>query len=281
MSDWLSVFAIVLLAFAVVGLGWWLLIESEGVYLGRRVVIWLYDVYAGRYDDIKHFRGDYDHQFLAQPMLELIAPHNSPLVLDVATGTARLPLALFKHARFQGKVIGVDLSRRMLSHAAPKFGNEPRITLIHAPAEALPFPNDCFDVVTCLEALEFMTSPEAALTELVRVLRPGGLMLITNRIHTRWMPGKLRTAEGIEQILNRLGIEDVLVDEWQVEYDRVWGRKEGDSLPTGALSTAEVLLCPVCHEELLEQTEQGWMCPRGHFTAPVGMDGVIELMREG
>ncbi len=34
---------------------WWLLITTEGVYLGRRVVIWLYDVYARRYDRIKQY----------------------------------------------------------------------------------------------------------------------------------------------------------------------------------------------------------------------------------
>ena len=34
---------------------WWLFIETEGVYLGRGVVIWLYDVYASRYDGIKEF----------------------------------------------------------------------------------------------------------------------------------------------------------------------------------------------------------------------------------
>jgi len=96
-SDWAALFGLALIALIIIGLGWWLLIESEGVYLGRRVVIWLYDLYAGRYDDIKHFRQDYDHLFLAQPLMQRIAPNRAPLVLDVASGTARLPLALLRH----------------------------------------------------------------------------------------------------------------------------------------------------------------------------------------
>ena len=94
MTDVLTVIAIAVIALAIVALGWWLLIASEGVYLGRRVVIWLYDVYAGRYDDIKQYRRDIEHQFLAQPILDEFAPRTDPLVLDVATGTGRLPLAL-------------------------------------------------------------------------------------------------------------------------------------------------------------------------------------------
>lgn len=232
MSDLGTLIALTVIALIIVGLGWWLLIESEGVYLGRRVVIWLYDLYAGRYDDIKHFRQDYDHLYLAQPIMERIAPNRAPLILDVATGTARLPLALLRHKHFRGRIYAADLSRRMLVQAALKLERYEReyqesapVMLLCADAGRLPFDNAAFDVVTCLEALEFTPSPAESLRECVRVLRPGGLLLITNRLTGRWMPGKTWTQPELTLLLMSMGIDQVTFDPWQVDYIRVWGIK--------------------------------------------------------
>lgn len=225
MGDLSALILVIVVICALIALGWWLLIESEGVYLGRRVVIWLYDVYAGRYDAIKHFRRDYDNQYLAQPIMMHIAPNKAPFMLDVATGTGRLPLAMLRYASFGGRVIGVDLSRRMLEHAAPKFVADSQVMLVLAPAERLPFHDETFDVVTCLEALEFTSDMRVTLIEIVRVLKPGGLLLITNRISTRFMPGKTLSTEGMIAVLMMLGIDRIRMEKWQVDYDQVWGFK--------------------------------------------------------
>jgi SAM-dependent methyltransferase len=223
---------------------WWLLVTTEGVYLGRRVVIWLYDLYADRYDNIKNNEPKYEQLLLTDPIMGMIAPHISPLVLDVATGTGRLPLALIDHPVFQGRIIAVDLSYKMLKKAAQKIAQDGRVSLLHCPAETLPFPDDTFDVVTCLEALEFMTNPRVVIAEIVRVLRPGGLLLTTNRIATRLMPGKTFSNEDLAAMLAEHGIEDVIMEAWQVDYHRVWGMKAGDSPATGARRLAEVLNNP-------------------------------------
>ncbi len=49
---------------------WWLIIETEGVYLGRRVVVALYDLYAERYDRIKQFDQRADLLLLSEPLLQ-------------------------------------------------------------------------------------------------------------------------------------------------------------------------------------------------------------------
>jgi ubiquinone/menaquinone biosynthesis C-methylase UbiE len=257
---------------------WWLIIPTEGVYLGRRMVVWLYDLYAHRYDAVKNYYRQYEHMYLAQPILDAIAPNTSPLVLDVATGTGRLPLALNRHTHFEGFVIGIDLSRKMLHHASRNiYPYDHRAAFVWAPAETLPFDDNTFDVVTCLEALEFMTDPPAVLKELVRVLRPGGLLLVTQRINTRLMPGKTWTSQQIQTLLETCGVEDGKAQIWQVDYRKVWGRKRGESTPTGVRPLQEVLRCPRCGQKCLVPQEHAYVCENCSARVLVGQDGVVEL----
>ncbi len=260
------------------GIVWWLVIETEGVYLGRRIVIWLYDVYANRYDGIKHFLPEYESWLLAQPILGIIAPQQNPLVLDVATGTGRLPLALLNEPNFHGRVIAIDLSRQMLSKAAEKLQTEGhRVSLLWCPADQLPFLDNQFDVVTCLEALEFMPHPAETLREIIRVLRPGGLLLLTNRIHTRWMPGKIWSSEQITELLDSYGVEDIEIELWQMDYHKIWGMKAGDTIPIGARPLGEILCCPQCPDRLMLEESGFWRCETGDGIAKIGTDGVVEL----
>lgn len=223
---------------------WWLLIETEGVYLGRRAVVSLYDLYAGRYDRIKQADERADLVLIAEPLLDNIAPLAAPLVLDVATGTGRLPLILTRDARFRGHVVAVDASRRMLEQARRKVVSErfeSFITLLRRDACDLPFPDASFDVVTCLEALEFTSDPQKALTEMVRLLRSGGLLLVTIRINTRWMPGRVWSQARMRQELESLDMRDIHFAIWQEDYSQVWAKKAGNSEPIGACRYAEVL----------------------------------------
>lgn len=223
---------------------WWLIFETEGVYLGRRVVVALYDLYAARYDRIKQFDEIADISLISQPLLDRISPVEDPLMLDVATGTARVPLVMARNARFQGHVIGLDASRRMLDKAREKIISghfESFITLLHHDASELPFEDCSFDVVTCLEALEFMPRPREALAELIRVLRPGGLLLTTIRIDTRWMPSRTWSAEKMRRELERLGMRDIDIAIWQEDYSQVWAMKAGRSRPIRAESLGDAL----------------------------------------
>lgn len=266
--------------FAVFGVLWWLLVTTEGVYLGRGAVIGLYDLYARRYDAIKAYDPVTEHQYLAHPILTSIPHVRAPLVLDVATGTGRLPLALLEQANFQGRIIALDLSRRMLRVAAEKlapYGD--RVALLHQSAERLPFPADTFDLVTCLEALEFTPDPRAVLDELVRVLRPGGLLVITNRQGTpaRLMPGKTWSHDTLARMLrDDLGLAHVDVQPWQVDYRLAFALKPGTSPVTGPVPLGEVWQCPRCEAVDLIPVAGGWRCLTCETCVPVSVDGVIE-----
>jgi ubiquinone/menaquinone biosynthesis C-methylase UbiE len=223
--DGWAILALLLFVIALGAVLWWLLIISEGVYLGRRVVIWLYDVYADRYDRIKGYQPHLEHQHLAQPIMDEIAPLTAPLMLDVATGTGRLPLAMLRHPAFTGRIIATDLSARMLRRAAGKLDGSRNVTCALAAAEHQPFADGTFDVVTCLEALEFVPRRETVIAELLRLVRPGGLLLLTNRIGERLMPGRLYSEAALVEVLADYDAESIYIEHWQVDYDLVWVRK--------------------------------------------------------
>ena len=225
---WMKIFSGLLIILILSGIVYWLLVTTEGVFLGRRVVVWLYDITAHKYDGIKEFEPEWEQFFIARPLMHKLRHSPAPLILDVATGTGRVPLTLLDEPRFHGRLVGVDASQKMLALAAEKLRPfHHRAALIRQTADRLPFPNNCFDAVTCLESLEFFPSETAALQEMVRVLKPGGWLLITRR---RGWEGKAflsryyAVAE-FETLLINLGLADVNTQPWQEAYDQVFGQK--------------------------------------------------------
>lgn len=264
----------------VVALLYWQLILAEGAYLGRRAVILLYDWSARVYDRIKGYNPGYEQWFLGLPLSQALADHPDPLILDVATGTARLARTLFQQSGFRGRLIGLDLSRRMLQQAAQAteaWAN--RITLIRQDASQLPFPDATFDAVVCLEALEFMPNPDHVLREMARVLRPGGVFLITNRIgkDARWLPGRAYKPEAFETKLRALPLEMVRTKLWQEDYDLISAVKVGAREPVGMRRLEEILRCPRCQQPV-QRAEAAFHCENGH-TIPITAEGILDMTR--
>jgi ubiquinone/menaquinone biosynthesis C-methylase UbiE len=256
---------------------YWAFIITEGAYLGARVVAWTYDLAAKKYDDIKQFNPTHDVWLLANPMLQKILPVNAPLILDVATGTGRMPRALLSRHRFDGYVIGLDLSQNMLEQARKKLHpHAGRYTLIWHDAQDLPFPDQTFDAVSCLEALEFMPSPHNVLSEMARVLRPGGILLVTNRVNweRKLMPGKAFTDDEMRAKLASAGLVEVEIRPWQVYYDLIWAHKPGTRSLLGAANRdlEQIARCPHCHSTPLARKPTGMYCPHCQQRFPQDRD---------
>jgi len=97
-------------------------------------------------------------------------PHGGR-VLDVATGTGLVAAELLRRGF---EVAGVDQSAEMLAVARRRFGDE--VELINASAEALPLESGSFDHLTFTYLFRYVVDPPATLAELVRVVRPGGVV---------------------------------------------------------------------------------------------------------
>jgi ubiquinone/menaquinone biosynthesis C-methylase UbiE len=75
----------------------------------------------------------------------------------------------------QFSVVGIDLSPRMLEFTKRRFADDPEVQVCRADVEHLPFADASMDHVVCLGVFEFLQNYDAALKEIYRVLRPGGL----------------------------------------------------------------------------------------------------------
>lgn len=120
-----------------------------------------------------------DPQVLAR-VVELAAPAPDWMALDVATGTGHTAFALAPHLR---SVVGTDLTAAMLAEATG-LGARAEVTNVRfavADAHALPFPDGAFALVTCRRAAHHFSDISRALTEMHRVLRPGGRLVIDDR----------------------------------------------------------------------------------------------------
>jgi SAM-dependent methyltransferase len=267
---------------------YWLLITTEGTYLGARVVAMLYNWIARRYDAMKQFDPRFEEVFLTRPALAALKGRPAPLVLDVATGTGRVPALLLAAPTFNGRLVGLDYSRKMLREAARKIAPYPgRAALVWRDAMELPFPDASFDLVTCLEALEFMPRPEQVVAEAIRVTRPGGMLLVSRRRgwESKVMPGKSWSESGFRDILSTLGLEEVRLVPWQVDYDLAWGWKpvKGPDRPPdapargGAGWQERLFRCSACGAQALERQNAALHCLICKRDYRVAADGIIEM----
>jgi ubiquinone/menaquinone biosynthesis C-methylase UbiE len=132
-----------------------------------------YDSVAGEYERAWHP----SFEPLARDLLELVGLEPHEVMLDVGTGTGVVAAAAAERAENteRGFIVGVDPSLRML-HRARERTTAP---LAAARAPGLPFPARSFDVVAANLIISHLERYETGLSDMVRVLRPGGRLGVT------------------------------------------------------------------------------------------------------
>src|SRR5215216_589211 len=214
----------------------------EGAHLGPRLQSWLYDRWSKKYDAGKRASQLRDDEMLAQPLFEKLKDIRQPFILDFATGTGRLSHALTSHPNFNGGIIALDISQGMLEQAASKLGLDAdekgtrsarpapltaSIELLRHQSMPLPFPDAAFDAVCCLEVLELLPDTQAALNEMSRLLRPGGMLLTSRGTEESGRKAKVKSKAELTSILGGSGFENIQITKWWKLFDRVFANKAG------------------------------------------------------
>jgi demethylmenaquinone methyltransferase/2-methoxy-6-polyprenyl-1,4-benzoquinol methylase len=154
----------------------------------------MFNEISGRYDFLNHFLSlGIDRRWRARVTRE-IRNYAGPRIpefriLDVATGTGDLAIAM---ARLKpASITGIDIAGAMLAVGREKVarkGLEAVISFREADAEHIPFPDHSFDAVTVAFGVRNYEDLEQGLSEMRRVLKPGGLMLILEFSHPERFP---------------------------------------------------------------------------------------------
>lgn len=103
-------------------------------------------------------------------------------VLDVACGPGNTTRRILATLGPNGHVTGLDAAASMLDRARADTP-DPRAEYVLGDAAKMPFGDDEFDAVTCLGALYLVEDAEAVMNELVRVVRPGGKVVVLTSVH--------------------------------------------------------------------------------------------------
>jgi demethylmenaquinone methyltransferase/2-methoxy-6-polyprenyl-1,4-benzoquinol methylase len=140
----------------------------------------MFDKIAFRYDFLNRFLSagiDVSWRKKAINQLKDLHPQN---ILDVATGTGDVAILTFKILK-PAKITGIDISNGMLQigqKKISKLGLEKHIELVQGDSERIDFPDNTFDAITVAFGVRNFQNLEKGLSEMRRVLKPGGKLVV-------------------------------------------------------------------------------------------------------
>ncbi|MFD5831358.1 methyltransferase domain-containing protein [Lentzea sp. NPDC060358] len=124
-------------------------------------------------DNVAAVAGDYKRQ-----LLDLLNLEPGLSVLDLGCGPGADIPAMAEAVTTSGRVVGVDIEPRMVEVASARFRGRPEVEVLLSDGHALPFEDATFDRARTDRALQHVADPAAVLAELLRVLKPGGLLRV-------------------------------------------------------------------------------------------------------
>ena len=147
----------------------------------RKEVWRMFDRIAHRYDLLNRLLSGGQHIVWRKKVSAYLPEGRSLNVLDVATGTGDLLISMARRDPRVTTGVGIDMAEKMLSHGRDKLkqmGLSERLTLSTGDATRIPFDNEQFDATTISFGIRNVIDVPAALSEMFRVLRPGGRIIV-------------------------------------------------------------------------------------------------------
>ena len=141
----------------------------------------VFDSVASRYDLMNDLMSGGVHRLWKRFTIELSAARTGQTILDIAGGTGDLAARFSRLVGPEGQVILADINAAMLEVGRDRLidkGATGNIEVVQADAQALPFKDNSVDCITIAFGLRNVTNKEMALRSMLRVLRPGGRLLV-------------------------------------------------------------------------------------------------------
>ncbi|MEF8794175.1 bifunctional demethylmenaquinone methyltransferase/2-methoxy-6-polyprenyl-1,4-benzoquinol methylase UbiE [Thiohalorhabdus sp.] len=155
----------------------------------RRRVRGVFDSVAPSYDLMNDLMSGGLHRYWKRYTVWRAQARAGDQVLDVAGGTGDLARQFSPIVGPRGRVMVADINHEMLRVGRRRLADEGlvgNLDWVTADAEAMPLPDDRFDVITVAFGLRNMTRKGGALQEFRRLLRPGGQLLVLEFSHPVW-----------------------------------------------------------------------------------------------
>lgn len=149
--------------------------EAKGVQVER-----MFDSIAGKYDLLNHTLSLGFDKGWRRKAIRGLQPYAPRTILDIATGTGDLALAMGRQLK-PDHIIGADISEGMMAvgrEKVAKAGLAEQITFEWQDSLQLTYPTDTFDAVTAAFGVRNFENIEQGISEMFRVMRPGGRLMI-------------------------------------------------------------------------------------------------------
>ncbi len=146
---------------------------------------------ASKYDFLNHFLSFGIDYYWRNRVLKIIKSKQPKSILDIATGTG--DLAILASKANPENIIGIDISEKMLRVGVEKIKNknlESLINLQQADSEDLPFDDNHFDLAMVAFGVRNFAHLDIGLSEIRRVLKPGGTLIVLEFSHPTSFPMK-------------------------------------------------------------------------------------------
>ena len=166
----------------------------------------MFNSISGKYDFLNHFLSLGIDILWRKRAVRLLKKHQPKLILDIATGTG--DFAIEALSLNPEKIIGVDISEGMLSVGREKLIKKnltDKIELISGDSELLPFKDNFFDAVIVSFGVRNFENLEKGLSDMLRVLKPGGKVVILEFSKPKSFPFKQIYQFYFQWILPKIG----------------------------------------------------------------------------